>query len=78
MSGGAKDSSVCLWAARAPRAPFTGRVAPGRQIFLPDGARLSTVGKGQQARLSYANIDKTLCTDRTGVGGKGSLYTTRH
>ena len=26
MSGGAKDPSVCLWAARAP----------GRQIFLPD------------------------------------------
>ena len=36
MSGGAKDPSVCLWAARAARAPFTGRVAPGRQIFLPD------------------------------------------
>ena len=36
MSGGAKDPSVCLWAARVPKAPFTKRVAPGRQIFLPD------------------------------------------
>ena len=36
MSGGAKDPIVCLWAARAARAPFTGRVAPRRQIFLPD------------------------------------------